>query len=368
MPRLAFPLLLLTALLALAACARAAPFDPAHVPPAPDYSQPSAWLAFPGRDGPERSTPPGVKPIDEASAPADVFFVHPTTYLKSDVWNAPYDASNKAAPYNGPVLLNQVSAFNGCCRLYAPQYRQASLKGLSKSPAAVDLAYGNVAAAFRWYIAHENNGRPFILASHSQGTGHMIRLLQQEVLGTPLQSRLVAVYAIGAYIPSNFGELGLPTCESARQTGCIISWNTAQQGRKGARMIIDKKTYWWRGAIKTRAPAPALCVNPLTWSSTGAAPASANPGSLPFPAAPYPDKATALPAPTPHLTGAECRDGLLRVDIPGDAPKGFHDTISLLTGSYHLTDYGVFYDAIRANAVERVAAWQGANPASSLRP
>ena len=64
-----------------------------------------------------------------------------------------------------------------------------------------------------------------------------------------------------------------------------------------------------------------------------------------------------MPALTPHLTGAQCRDELLTVDIPGDAPKGFHDTISLLTGSYHLTDYGVFYTAIRANAVDRVGAY-----------
>ena len=356
MIRRLFPLLL-TALLALAGCSKAAPFDPAHVPPAPDYAQPSAWLAFPGRDGIERSTSPGMAAVDEASAPADVFFIHPTTYLRNDVWNAAYDAAGADAPYNGPVLLNQVSALNGCCRLYAPQYRQASLKALSKSPAAVELAYGDVARAFRWYIAHENHGRPFILASHSQGTAHLVRLLQQEVLGTPLAGRLVAAYAVGGYTPASFASLGLPTCESPRQTGCIVSWNTAQAGRKGARILIDNKTYWWGGAEKSQGQAPAICVNPLTWNETGAAPASANPGSLPFPPAPFPTKAGILPALTPHLTGAQCRDGLLTVDIPGDAPKGFHDTISLLTGSYHLTDYGVFYAAIRANAVDRVAAW-----------
>jgi len=357
MPRRLFPLLL-TAVLALAGCTRAAPFDPAHVPPAPDYSQPNAWLAFPGRNGIERSAPPGMVAVDEASAPADVFFIHPTTYLRNDVWNAAYDAAGADAPYNGPVLLNQVSAFNGCCRLYAPQYRQASLKGLGKSPEAVDLAYSDVARAFRWYIAHENNGRPFIIASHSQGTAHLVRLLRQEVLGTPLAGRLVAVYAVGGYTPASFASIGLPTCEAARQTGCIVSWNAAQEGRKTARMIIDSRAYWWGGAHLKPGPARAICVNPLTWNETGAAPASANPGSLPFPQGPFGTEAGGLPALTPHLTGARCEDGMLRVDIPGDAPKGFHDTISLLTGSYHLTDYGVFYAAIRQNAVDRVAAWE----------
>ena len=184
-----------------------------------------------------------------------------------------------------------------------------------------------------------------------------MQLLQAEILATPLRKQLVAAYVVGAYVPSNFGELRLPTCESAPQTGCIVGWNTSQTGRTGAMMLVRNAAYWWKGAERRSGNLPAVCVNPLTWTSTGAAPASANPGSLPFPAAPYPAKAGVLPAPTPHLTGAQCRDGLLTVDIPGDAPKGFHDAISLLTGSYHLTDYGVFYAAISANAVDRVAAY-----------
>jgi len=65
------------------------PFDARAAPPAPDYSRPDAWLAFPGRDGRERSTPPGFAAVDESKAPADVFFIHPTTYLKNGLWVAP---------------------------------------------------------------------------------------------------------------------------------------------------------------------------------------------------------------------------------------------------------------------------------------
>ena len=187
-----------------------APFDLAQTPPAPDYNRPEAWLAFPGRNGLERSTPPGLTPVDEADAPADVFFIHPTTFLDNAVWNAPWDAPDDVARLNPAVLLNQVSAFNGCCRLHAPRYRQATLAGLSDSPPAVALAYADVSAAFRVFIARHNNGRPFIIASHSQGTAHAIRLLQEEILATPLQDRLVAAYLIGGYVPDNFGELGLP--------------------------------------------------------------------------------------------------------------------------------------------------------------
>ncbi len=63
----------------------AAPFSAATAPPAPDYDKADAWIAYPGRNGLERSAPPGVVAVTEAQAPADVFFIHPTTYLKNDV-------------------------------------------------------------------------------------------------------------------------------------------------------------------------------------------------------------------------------------------------------------------------------------------
>ena len=335
-------------------------FAASKAPPAPDYAHGRAWLAFPGRNGLERSTPPGVTPVSEVDAPADVFFVHPTTFKGSPVWNAPYDASEETAPLNAPVLLDQVSAFNGCCRLYAPHYRQATLAAL-KEPRAMDIAYGDIARAFHYYLAHENKGRPFIIASHSQGTAHAIRLLQEEILGKPLQSHLVAAYLIGGYVPDTFGELGLPICEDARQTGCVISYNTNQTGRTGARMITNGKRYWWRGKLEADGKSNAVCVNPLNWKQQGAAPASANIGSLPFPVAPFGQTAKPLPALVVNLTGAVCHERLLDVDVPWSAPSGFIDKLSLALGSYHLNDYGFFYDALRRNAVDKVAVWREKN-------
>jgi hypothetical protein len=330
------------------------PFEMTPAPPPPDYAQSRAWMSFPGRDGPERSTPPGFAPVDEAKAPADLFFIHPTTYLKNDVWNAPYDVD---APYNGPVILGQISAFNGCCRLYAPQYRQASLHGLKHSPPAVRLAYDDVARAFHWYVEHENHGRPFIIAAHSQGAYLAVELLQREILTTPLRNQLVAAYVIGTYVPSNFGEVGLPVCGSARQTGCVLAWNTSQVGRRGALMQVRDATYWWQGAERKSGTLPAVCVNPLTWTEADAAPAYANAGSLAFPDPPFPKRASQLDSLWPHLTGAVCRDKLLDVDVPASSPKGYRDTLALLFGSYHRNDFGLFYAAIRQNAVDRAAAF-----------
>ncbi|WP_447725144.1 DUF3089 domain-containing protein [Sphingomonas koreensis] len=348
------------------------PFDAAQVPLAPDYARADAWLAFPGRNGLERSTPPEMAAVDEATASADVFFIHPTTYQQSDVWNVAYDHESEFDP---AVLLGQASAFNGCCRIFAPHYRQASLRALDRSRPAVALAYADLARAFRHFIEHENRGRPFLIAAHSQGAMHAVRLLQAEILGTPLQSQLVAAYVIGAYAPSDFGAIGLPVCDGEREVSCILSWNTSQTGRTGAFQLIRDKTYWWRGAERNTGQPPAICVNPLTWRREGGASATANPGSLPFPSGKADEPGRTLAALTPHLTGAVCEQGLLNVDIPWSAPGGFRDALSLIYGSYHLGDYGIFYAAIRRNAGERVNAWMvesgqhaAGRPASSGKP
>ncbi|ALH82858.1 DUF3089 domain-containing protein [Sphingopyxis macrogoltabida] len=332
-----------------------APFAQTKAPPAPDYAQMGAWFALPGANGLERSAPPGFTAIDERVAPADVFFIHPTMYLKNDVWNAPYDVEGA---YNGPVLLAQLSAFNGCCLLYAPHYRQASLAGLANGD-AVAFAYADVARAFRYYIEHYNRGRPFIIASHSQGTGHAVRLLQEAIVGTPLQDRLVAAYTIGAYTPASFASIGLPTCNDARQTGCVMSWNASQEDRTAASMLTKDVDFWWQGK-RVKSTAPAICVNPLTWTEKGTANASANKGSLPFPEAPYPEQAAALAPLEKGLTGARCNDMLLDVDVAWRSP--FRDTLSWLYGSYHRNDYGLFYASIRANAIDRVASWKVRHP------
>jgi hypothetical protein len=337
----------------------ARPFEMTLAPPAPDYDLAQSWYAYPGKNGLERSTIPGEPGIDEAAAKADVFFIHPTTYLKNDVYNVAIDAPTA---FGDAVLLNQASVFNGCCRIYAPHYRQAALRALTATPAAVDLAYSDVRRAFRWYVAHENHGRPFIIASHSQGSAHASRLLQQEIIGTRLQNLLVAAYVIGAYVPGDFRKIGLPVCDAAEQTNCIMSWNSNQSGRTGTFKLTKNPTYWWQGALKSTNQPAAICVNPLTWREQGMAPSSSNLGSLSLPAGNHASShARLLPPATLGLTGAVCQQGLLDVDIPFFNSR-YHDVLSRIYGSYHVFDYGLFYENIRRNAIDRVAAWSAAQP------
>ena len=294
--------------------------------------------------------------------PADVFFIHPTTYLASTISNARYDepgATRKRLEQG--VLRFQVSTFNGCCRIYAPRYRQAALgsflkaKDVAAPTAAYELAYEDVEHAFDYYVTHENHGRPFLLASHSQGSLHAMRLLQERIAARPLQKQLVAAYIVGYYLPWDIERAGVPVCGTAHATGCFVDWNTAatstaDDARRASRLI------WLDGRYQPFASRRPVCVNPLTWIADGDAPPALNLGALP---AVLPGQA--LRAPVPNLTGARCDEGLLRVSIPWSERGGFANLLTLL-GSYHVFDYNLFYLNIRANAAERIAAYRAAGP------
>jgi Protein of unknown function (DUF3089) len=141
----------LAALLLSATVAASTPAGPA----APDYARSEAWAAWPGRASGADASPPGLAepPLPE-SAKADVFFIHPTTYLATTPGNAHYDEPGATRErIDRGVLRYQASAFNGCCRIYAPRYRQASIgvfffADATAAQAAYELAYGDVLRAF----------------------------------------------------------------------------------------------------------------------------------------------------------------------------------------------------------------------------
>jgi hypothetical protein len=333
-------------------------------PPPPDYGSPSAWAAWPGRASSADTLPPGVAEVPAADRPADVFFVHPTTYFGA-ASNARFDEpGNTRTRLDQGVLRFQVSAFNGCCRTYVPRYRQAALAAFLKKneettqrTGAYELAYGDVRRAFDYYLAHENRGRPFILASHSQGSLHAMRLLQERIAGTPLQAQLVAAYLIGYSMPLEIERAGVPVCHAARETRCLLDWNTVAadtaDDRRGAERLV-----WLAGHYQPLAGRRSVCVNPLSWVPDSAADASLNLGALPAVA-----PGEALRPSVPQLTGARCDAGLLRVSIPWSARRGFADLLTFF-GSYHVFDYNLFYTNIRVNVAERAAAYRAAAAAS----
>ena len=331
---------------------------------APDYAAPDAWAAYPGRSSHADDVPEGVAQSDDqtpSSKPwpkVPVFFIHPTTYLAPVMGNAAYDAGGEVgARVDDAVLRFQASVFNDCCRIFAPRYRQASLHAVtSNTPAgyeAVNLAYSDVVRAFDAFLKANPEGA-FVLASHSQGSIHALRLLQERIVGTPLQRRLVAAYIVGVALPMSIENLGLPICRSETATGCVITWNSVRRGHDDRRRKEDA-VIWWDGRYQPIAGRPLVCVNPLDWQLDGDAPATINLGAVYSAGRNRP-----IPPPIPGLTGARCEDGLLGVEIPRNERRRFGDVLTL-TGIYHDFDYGLFYMNIRTNVRLRVRAWLDAH-------
>jgi hypothetical protein len=100
-------------------------FDPGATPPAPDHAEPSAWAALPELDDGADVALAELPAIDQLQAPADVFFLHPTTWLGAQ-WNAPFDDPAVIEATTRGATLIQASAFNACCAVYAPRYRQTN--------------------------------------------------------------------------------------------------------------------------------------------------------------------------------------------------------------------------------------------------
>lgn len=343
--------LMALALLRVAGAASAQQRD-APVPPAPDYADARSWAALPGMPSGADALPRGVIARGEASSDVDVFFIHPTTFLSRKVGNAAYDAGGIARLAVDQIVLRfQAGAFNGCCRIFVPRYRQASVASFFQdgpdTVKAIEFAYSDVLRAFDDFIAHRNEGRPFILASHSQGSIHAMRLLQQRIIGGPLQQRMVAAYVIGYAIPEEIGQR-VPICTQARQTGCLIHWASVTSADVATRAST---WIWLDNRYQPLGRRRLVCVNPLNWERDASAAAAMNLGTLPkvFPGAP-------LPKPWPAVAAARCDGGQLVVTLPFWAAPRFRDLLTLF-GSYHDFDYHLFYMNLRQNASDRAAAF-----------
>ena len=148
-----------------------------------DYGRLDAWLARPGLASAANLVPGDSGYSDlQAAARADVFYVHPTTGMRKDVANVAID-DPQALAVGRVMLMAQATPFNGIARIYAPRYRQMALHVYEEGEAALqdpmNHAYEDVRRAFAHYAAHDNQGRPFFLVAHSQGSNHALRLLME---------------------------------------------------------------------------------------------------------------------------------------------------------------------------------------------
>ena len=328
-----------------------APFEAQAPTAAGAYADRAMWLARPDLPGnPASWLPPGVAATKPGAAA--VFFIHPTSYLTRERWNAPLDdadANGRAALF----LRGQASAFNAVGEVWAPRYRQATFGAFLTNEAAagqaLDLAYHDVDAAFTAFLKEVGDDRPIILAGHSQGALHLSRLLRDRVAGTRLARRIVAAYVVGWPVSktADLPALGLPECTAPDQPGCILSWQSFGEPADTS-LITDTfdATVGFTGA--PRHGTAMVCTNPLTGAAGGTAPASANLGTL-FPAA---DLRTATL--TAGQVPATCVGrGFLSIG-PGPELGQY-----VLPGqNYHVFDYSLFWGNVRADAARRLVAFR----------
>ena len=247
------------------------------LPPAPDYASAQTWALNPelpmhtldGNHGhqahlglPKGRKRNAITHTLPSGADADVFFIHPTMLLEGSAWNADVHDDAMNAEVDHWPIRHQASAFAGAGRVFAPRYRQAHVRifslGDSLSWAAAEVAYQDINEAFRHYLKHWNQGRPIVIAGHSQGAFHGRRLLQEHFDGTPLAAQFVAAYLPGMdMVASEFNAI--PTCDVPDQTGCLCTWMTYGEG-----FLPD-----WLIRKKTKPDAePLLIVHPVTWTKT----------------------------------------------------------------------------------------------------
>lgn len=345
----------------------AKPFGELPNPAKPDYTNPRHWAALPTRldaaDVIPENDPFGDR---QAIALVDAFYIHPTTYRSAASWNQPLDDEIANQWTDESVIARQAAVFNACCRVFAPRYRQATAAGVVAPPTmraieAYELAWQDVRAAFLHYMKHDNNGRPFIIVGHSQGAAHVERWLKEFWSQDAYRQKLVAAYAIGvSFSTRTLNELGggIPVCKTPEEIGCFLSWNAFDRAGDPSQYLAASIARH-RQRYGTAEGSAVACVNPLTFStSEPSSSESANLGSLPARRGvglkEALDQKQSLPKTEAGRIGASCEGGILRVD---GVPKDGYAIVSLPSGMLHFNEFDLFYQNIRANAVQRSTAF-----------
>ena len=310
---------------------------------APDYSQKKNWYKFP-----------------EITKDADTFYINSTSYvfdsLKEDSPEySPLDNEEMLARFPEEYLVH-ATVFEECTNIFMPYYRQAGMRVMKKSwletgdiDAAISgIPYSDITAALDYYFTNCNNGRPFIIAGHSQGSALVRLVLKKYFAEHPdYYKRMIAAYAIGYSVTKDDLKAypHLKFAEGETDTGVIISWNT--EGKENV-----------EGNIKTAVVLPgAISINPLNWKLDETyAPSSENLGSL---------TENEKGEPVIADIGADAQIILSRGTVLTHAkPKPMPEEAAKITAEYfgpgarHDNDYTFYYSNIKENVAKRIAAYK----------
>lgn len=305
-------------------------------PTVPDYSKAKYWLSLPA----------------SSEKRVDVFFVYPTAWSKIKK-NDPNicDIDNPSMLEGSKITFNaQATAFETVGNLYSPYYRQADIScytdlSIDKRDSVIGgIPATEVISAFDYYIKNYNNGRPFILAGHSQGSNVLLFLLSKYMRENPdVYKRMIAAYVIGYSVTKDYlvKNPHLKFAEGSDDTGVIISYNTEAPGVNAKNIVLLP------GAIS---------INPINWSrEENPAKAEENLGSLKI------DNVWNVTERNVKYFADARVDKTRGVVIcsTADADKLAPANKTFPKGVFHSYDYPFYYYNIRENAEKRTEKYFG---------
>jgi hypothetical protein len=232
-----------------------APSPPPAVPPpastALAYDDATSWLCRPdlpddachGNLDATELRPDGTRqvvPFVAAENPdVDCFYVYPTV----DVGMVPgnHDDFHDTTPMR-EFAHNQAARFRSTCRLYAPLYRQVTIASYFEPEPERSrhfaIAFSDVLAAFRWYLAHAEPAHRIVLLGHSQGAEMVTRLLRTVFDDDPaMLRRLLVAFPLGGDVDVPEGRTvggtfaHVPECTSAADVPCVVAYRTYRADR-----------------------------------------------------------------------------------------------------------------------------------------
>lgn len=300
-----------------------------------DYTDQNNWLSIP-----------------EITHDVDTFYIYPTVYSDSSA-NAPdivpidNESMRAGARYN---LSQYGGVYAASTNVFAPYYRQTNMIAYAGQDAEsiLDLQRReqrtDIFAALDCYFERYNNGRPFILAGHSQGS-MMVRIILREYMQAHpgYYRNMVAAYVLGysfttddlSYNPN------LKFATGADDTGVVISWNIEGPGNKDQQSIVVCKN--------------AMSINPINWHTDDTyASSDENLGSYQFgdtEPVPIGVKADAQVDPERGVVICTVRE------LPFISATSPASEIYFGTESYHNGDYLFYLDNIKENVRLRADAF-----------
>lgn len=309
-----------------------------------DYSQKENWCKFP-----------------EITKDVDTFYIFATEYILGSFEEGAPDygsLDNKEMIEGmGVEYIGHATTYADDTNVFAPYYRQSGLKYAGKiverdgnlDAALLGMPYNDIVDALDYYFEHYNEGRPFIIAGHSQGSALVKQVLFRYFKEHPdYYQRMVAAYVIGYAVTKEeletYPYLKFATGES--DAGVIVSWNT--EGPKNAE--VDAKTV-------VLMPG-GISINPLNWKLDETyAPASLNLGSL------IVNEQTGEPEIAD--IGADAQVNLARGSVITNAKAAPmpEDTAKIAAAYFgpdgrHGEDYTFYYNNIKANVAKRIATYK----------